>query len=183
MVSDSQEFLVFVNHVIILTFGANNILEIFWGILFILRRFSWCIRKHIDTPFVIFSSPQNSAKILCPCIKELLSHIGNPDDVSDHFRPLMLPQACLYFTDKEKWAVWTRIKMKITMTSSASVWNKIKNWLYHLNLFISASHLAFVYCCVSKQGRNNKAENVQKKFKVSHLDEKALGVDSLGSYD
>lgn len=49
------------------------------------------------------------------------------------------------------------------------------NELSLLNLFISASHLASLNCSISKQGRNNEAENVKKKFKVSHLDEKALG--------
>ena len=45
--------------------------------------------------------------------------------------------------------------------------------LKELSLFISASHVIFLHCCISKQGRSSWAENpAKKKFEVSHLYEK-----------
>lgn len=45
--------------------------------------------------------------------------------------------------------------------------------LKEITLFISASRVIFLYCCISKRGRSYGAENpANKKFKVSHLYEK-----------
>lgn len=63
-------------------------------ILFILRVWGFLTDKqawsHTRT-LIFFSSPQIRAKMLCPCFKVLVLHIGNPDCVSDYCKPLMLP--------------------------------------------------------------------------------------------
>lgn len=49
--------------------------------------------------------------------------------------------------------------------------------LKELTPFISASHVIFLYSCISKQGRSYRAENpAKKKCKVSHLHEKCQRV-------